>query len=341
MTTAVAVMGAGSWGTAFGSICADTGAEVRLWTRRPEVADTINAGLGNPEYLPDIGLNEALRATPDPEEALAGADIVVLAVPSHALVDSLAAWRALVPRDAVAVSLVKGIALDTGRWASEVIRDAWGLPDERAVVASGPNLARECAQRFPSGTVVAGPDEAICARVQAICHTPWFRVYTNPDRTGVEVGGAVKNAIALAAGMADGMGYGENTKAMLLTRGLAEMTRLGLALGGRAMTFAGLAGMGDLVATCTSTQSRNRHVGEQLGRGRPLATIIDEMNMVAEGVKSSPAIARIARDHDVEMPIVEHVVRVLHDGLDPQDMAVALMGRSPKSEFHGMEEARG
>ena len=337
MAAHVAVMGAGSWGTAFASLCADAGSDVVLWARRGAVADAITADHRNPDYLADIDLNPALRATADPAEALADAEIVFLAVPSHALADSLAAWRGVRPAGVVAASLVKGLDLGSGRWASEVIAEGWDLPADRTVVVSGPNLARECARRQPSGTVVAGMDEATCQRVQMACHTAWLRVYTNADRVGVEVGGAVKNAIAIAAGMADGLGYGDNTKAMLVTRGLAEMTRLGVALGGQPMTFAGLAGMGDLVATCMSEQSRNRGVGEAIGRGRALQDVIASMNMVAEGVRSSRAILDIARAHDVEMPIVEHVVAVLHQGMDPRSMAEALMGRSPKREFHGFE----
>lgn len=336
----VAVMGAGSWGTAMASICADAGTNVTLWAREPGLAQAITTDRRNETYLPGIDLSTGITATADPIEALSGADIVMAAIPSHALAGALSQWRHAVPSDVIVASLVKGIEVDTRRWATQIIADSWGLPTNRIVVVSGPNLARECAMRTPSATVVAGADDA-CRAVQQACHTPSFRVYTNPDRVGVEVGGAVKNAIALAAGMADGLGYGDNTKAMLLTRGLAEMTRLGLALGGRAVTFSGLAGMGDLVATCTSQKSRNRHVGEQLGRGRSLADIIEDMRMVAEGVKSSQAILEIAREHDVDMPIVEQVVAVLHDGLDLRDMAGALMGRSPKAEFHGFEEATG
>lgn len=339
MAARVAVMGAGSWGTAFASLCADAGSDVVLWARRAEVARAVTEGHHNPAYLPDVALNPALRATTDPAEALSGAAIAVLAVPSHALAESVGGWRDLRPDGVVAASLVKGLELGSGRWASEVIADAWALPSARTVVVSGPNLARECAARQPSGTVVAGEEEAVCRQVQLACHTAWFRVYTNTDRVGVEVGGAVKNAIAIAAGMADGLGYGDNTKAMLVTRGLAEMTRLGVALGGRPITFAGLAGMGDLVATCMSHQSRNRHVGEAIGRGAALEDVIAAMNMVAEGVRSSRAILQIARDHDVDMPIVEHVVAVLHEGMDTATMAEALMGRSPKPEFHGFEEA--
>lgn len=337
----VAVMGAGSWGTAFANLCVDAGEEVLLWARRPEVAEAVNTQHRNPDYLPDVPLHERVRATTDFEEALADAEVMVVAVPSHALRESLRTWLPAVPRTTIAASLIKGIETDSRQRASQIIREVLDLPLGQVVVVSGPNLARECALRMPSGTVIAGPESRHAERVQSACHLPYFRAYTNRDVVGVELGGAVKNAIAIAAGMADGLGYGDNTKAMLITRGLAEMTRLGLALGGNPITFSGLAGMGDLVATCMSRQSRNRHVGEQLGRGRDLDTIIAEMNMVAEGVKSSPAILGIAREQGVEMPITEQVVRVVHEGADPVEVATILMGRSPKPEFHGMEKYTG
>jgi glycerol-3-phosphate dehydrogenase (NAD(P)+) len=332
----VAVMGAGSWGTAYAIMCADAGEDVVLWARRDAVAEALNDRHLNPDYLGDVPVSEKIRATTDAEEALRDAEIVVLAVPSHALRDSLEGWRDLVPRRAIYASLIKGIELQTRLRASQVIRQVLDLPHSHVVVVSGPNLAKECARRMPGGTVAAGPESQIVRRVQEASHTPYFRVYTNPDVVGVELGGAVKNAIAIAAGMADGMGFGDNTKAMLVTRGLAEMTRLGIAQGGNPLTFSGLAGMGDLVATCMSRQSRNRHVGEELGKGRKLDEVIAEMNMVAEGVKSSKAIAEIAAEHGVEMPITEHVVKVVHEGLDPREMVRSLMGREPKSEFHGI-----
>lgn len=329
-------MGAGSWGTAFAALCVDAGEEVVLWARRAEVAEAISARGRNPDYLGDVALPAALRATADAEEALAAAELVVLAMPSHALRACLESWRDLAPRGALAVSLIKGVELATRRRASEVIADVWDLPADRVVVVSGPNLAPEIARRLPSGTVAACPDLAAAERVQAACHAPAFRVWTNPDLVGVELGGACKNAIAIAAGVADGMGMGDNTKAMLITRGLAEITRLALTLGADALTMQGLAGMGDLVVTCTSRGSRNRRVGEELGRGRPLAAVLAATSMVAEGVRSSRAIAALAAEHGVEMPIVEHVVKVVHEGMDPAEMARALMLRSPKAEFHSL-----
>lgn len=331
----VAVMGAGSWGTTYAKLCTDAGEDVLLWARRQEVADELNASHRNSAYLGDIALPDRLRATADAEEALTGAEVVVLAVPSHALRETLAGWSALCPREAVYVSLIKGIELASRKRASQVIREVLDLPHSHVVVVSGPNLARECARHMPSASVAAGPESRIVTRVQAMSHTPYFRVYTNPDVVGVELGGAVKNAIAIAAGMADGMGFGDNTKAMLITRGLAEMTRLGVAMGGNPLTFSGLAGMGDLVATCMSHQSRNRHVGEQLGGGRAIEDIVADMSMVAEGVKSSRAILELASEQQAEMPIVEHVVKVVHEGMAPADVVRSLMAREPKAEFHG------
>lgn len=335
----VAVMGAGSWGCAFAGICADAGQDVVLWARRPELAEQLATTGRHPTYTRDLPLHPGVRVTADAAVALAAADLVVLAVPSHALRDLLVAWRPLLPRRAVAVSLIKGVLVDTLQRASEVITEEWDLPDTHVVVLSGPNLAGECARRLPGATVVAGPDDAVTARVQRACHTSYFRVYTNADLVGVELGGAIKNPVGIAAGMADGMGFGQNTKASLLTRGLAEMTRLGIAAGGNPLTFSGLAGVGDLVATCTRGGSRNHHVGEQLGRGRPLAEVLAGMDMVAEGVRSSRAILALADREGVEMPIIEQVVRVVHHGADPREVAEALMGRSPKAEFHGFEEA--
>lgn len=335
----VAVMGAGSWGTVFAMLCADAGNDVVLWARDPEVARHIRRERRNPRYVTEVVLPDAVKATADPAVALAGAQMVAVAIPSHALRATLGDWRSTFPADALAVSLVKGIEVDTRQRASEVIANALNLSDERVVVVSGPNLAGECAQRLPSATVAACPNEDAAQLVQRMSHTDSFRVYTNPDRVGVELGGAVKNAIALAAGMADGMGYGDNSKAMLITRGLAEMTRLGVAYGGHPLTFAGLAGMGDLVATCMSRRSRNRHVGEELGKGRNLEEIIAGTRQVAEGVRSSQALVAMAAERGVEMPIVEHVVKVVHEGRSPREMVASLMARDPKPELHGLDAA--
>jgi glycerol-3-phosphate dehydrogenase (NAD(P)+) len=332
----VAVMGSGSWGTAFAAMCCDAGERTVLWARREEVAAEIREQHTNAAYLPGTDLPATLDATSDAGEALADADVVVLAVPSVGISDQLAAWGDLIGRDATLASLIKGVDVDTLRFGSQVVSDSLDCDPDRVVVVSGPNLAKECAERQPAATVAASPDLARAERVQAAVMAPYFRVYTNADKTGVEVAGAVKNVIALASGMAHGMGYGDNTMAAVITRGLAEMQRLGVRLGGDALTFAGLAGVGDLVATCTSPKSRNRTVGERLGRGESLDDIIASMNMVAEGVRSSRAILGLARDHGVEMPIAEGVVAVCHGGASPGDLVGALLSRSAKPEVYGM-----
>ncbi|MBW3663481.1 MAG: NAD(P)-dependent glycerol-3-phosphate dehydrogenase [Actinobacteria bacterium] len=330
-------MGAGSWGTAFAMMCHDAGAEVSLWARRQEIVDRINDEHANPDYLPGVELPDPVRATTHPDQALADTAVVVLAIPSIGIVEQLAEWGEHISDAATLVSLIKGVQVDSMKFGSEVISDGLGCDPDRVVVVSGPNLAKECAQRLPAATVAASPDLDRAERVQASVMTPYFRVYTNPDKVGVEIAGAVKNVIALAAGIARGMEFGDNTLATVITRGLAEMTRLGVAMGGHPLTFAGLAGVGDLVATCTSTKSRNNQVGEKLGRGMKLEDIISQMNMVAEGVKSSRAIVGLARSHDVEMPIAEGVVRVVHDGLDPSLMVKELMSRDAKPEMYGLD----
>lgn len=332
----VAVMGSGSWGTAFAAMCADAGQDTVLWARREEVANEVRELHTNAAYLPDIELPPSLTATTDPEQALTGAEVVVLAVPSVGIADQLRAWGGAIGSDATLASLIKGVDVDTLRLGSEVIADTLGCDPDRVVVVSGPNLAKECAARQPAATVAASPDERRAAQVQHAVMARYFRVYTNTDKVGVEVAGAVKNVIALAAGMAHGLGFGDNTKAAVITRGLAEMARLGVRLGGDALTFAGLAGVGDLVATCTSPKSRNRTVGERLGRGEELGAIIDSMNMVAEGVKSSRAILGLADRSEVEMPLTSAVVQVCHEGAEPAAMVELLLGRDPKPELYGI-----
>jgi glycerol-3-phosphate dehydrogenase (NAD(P)+) len=332
----VAVMGSGSWGTTFALMCCDAGKATVLWARRQEVADEVNKTRRNEGYLPGVDLPETMRATTDPEEALDGAELVVLAIPSVGLGEQLGHWGANIGHGATLASLVKGVDVETLRTGSATVIESLDCDPSRVVVVSGPNLAKECARRLPAATVAACPDEPRSRDVVDAAMTPYFRVYTNPDRIGCEIGGAAKNVIALAAGMADGMDLGKNTEATLVTRGLAEITRLGVALGGKPLTFLGLAGVGDLVVTCTSTDSRNRTVGERLGRGERLEQIVDSMNMVAEGVKSSRAIVAIADQVGVEMPICGAVVQVLHEGQDPRDAVKALMAREPKPEMHGL-----
>jgi len=338
--TRAAVFGAGSWGTAFGAVLADAGTETTIWARRPEPAEAIAVRHENPEYLPGASLPAALKATTEAAVALEGADFVVLAVPSQTLRENLLGWAPLLPADAVLVSLMKGVELGTTKRMSEVVRQVADVPPDRVVVVSGPNLAGEIALRRPAASVIACEHGPAARRLQDACVTGYFRPYTNPDVVGTELGGAVKNVIAIAVGMAQGMGLGDNAKASLITRGLAEMARLGGALGADPMTFAGLAGLGDLVATCMSPLSRNRTVGEQLGRGRALAEVTGELRMVAEGVKSSRSILDLARKHDVYLPITEHVVAVLHGDITPAQMLGSMMTRGAKPERHDAERRR-
>lgn len=330
--TRAAVLGTGSWGTAFSMVLADAGGDVSLWARRPGLAAEVNTRHENPDYLPGIALPETVVATSDPAQALRGAEVVVLAVPSQTLRENLTRWAPELPDGCVLVSLMKGVELGTTRRMSEVIAEVTGAGPERIAVVSGPNLAKEIALRQPAASVVACADEAVAEKLQQVCMTPYFRPYTNTDVVGVELGGAVKNVIALAVGMAKGMGMGDNSQSSIITRGLAEITRLGLALGADATTFAGLAGVGDLVATCMSPLSRNRTFGENLGRGMTLEEVVAATRQTAEGVKSAESILALARAHHVDMPIVEHVVAAVHDGLPPGEIVRRIMSRSAKSE---------
>jgi glycerol-3-phosphate dehydrogenase (NAD(P)+) len=332
----VAVMGAGSWGTAFSVLCHATGEQVALWARDAGLAERMATSRRNDAYLPEAVLPDGLRVSADPAEVLEGADLVVLAVPSVGLAAQLGVWGDLIPHPATLASLTKGLDADGGRFASRVVIDALDCDPDRVVAVSGPNLAGEIAQGRPSATVAACPDLGRAQRVQAAVMSPVFRVYTNPDRVGVEVGGVVKNVLAIVAGAAHGLGHGDNTAAFLITRGLAEMTRLGSALGADRLTFQGLAGVGDLVATCMSRSSRNRTVGERLGRGEPLAEIVASMDMVAEGVRAAPLLADIAQEHDVDMPMVRAVVAVTRDGADVGVVSSELLARPPRSERWGM-----
>jgi len=328
----VAVMGSGSWGTTFAVVLADAGSSVTLWGRREEVCEEITLRHRNSAYLGDLALPESLSATTDPEKALAGAGIVVLAVPSQSLRGTLRAWAGSVPPDAVLVSLMKGIERGTHRRMSEVIAETAGVDAARVAVVSGPNLAREIAVRQPTAAVVASTDPDAADRVAHACSAPYFRPYTNADVIGVELGGAVKNVIALGVGIAEGMGFGDNTKATLITRGLAETIRLGVALGADPVTFAGLAGMGDLVATCASPLSRNRTFGVALGQGLTPQEAVLAARFTAEGVKSCGPILELARSHGVDMPITEAVVAIVHDGLPLSELGSRLLGRPRKSE---------
>ncbi|KAF0833361.1 NAD(P)H-dependent glycerol-3-phosphate dehydrogenase [Ornithinibacter aureus] len=329
--TSAAVYGTGSWGTAYASVLADAGTNVTMWGRRQEVVDQINAGT-NEDYLPELRLPSTIRATSDPFEAAAGADIVVLAVPSQTLRANLEAWGSVLPSSAAIVSLMKGVELGTTRRMSEVISEVGGVEPERVVIVSGPNLAREIAVKQPAASVVASSSAAMAELVAAACAAPYFRPYTGSDVVGTEICGAVKNVIALAVGMAEGLGMGDNSKASIITRGLAETMRLGMALGGEAPTFAGLAGVGDLIATCMSPLSRNHSFGVRLGQGLAVSEVIAVTKQTAEGVKSCTSILELARHTGVDVPIIEQVDAMIQHDRSAQEVVSALLSRPRKAE---------
>jgi glycerol-3-phosphate dehydrogenase (NAD(P)+) len=328
------ILGAGSWGTTFAKVLGDAGRDVTLWARRAEVADEINTTRTNSAYLPDVVLPDRISATSDPAAALDGAQAVVLAVPSQSLRANLTAWRGLLPSDAVLVSLAKGVELGTLKRMSEVIAEIAEVGEDEVVVVSGPNLAREIAQGQPSAAVVACADHERAVAIQRASYNQYFRPYTNTDVIGCELAGACKNVIALSCGMAAGLGLGTNTMATLITRGLAEMARLGMKLGADPLTFAGLAGVGDLVATCSSPLSRNRTFGERLGRGETLEQAqMAAGGQVAEGVMSCSSIRELSQSLGVDMPITDAMHRVCHKGVDPRRAGAELLGRSRKHEW--------
>ncbi len=323
----VAVLGAGSWGSAFALVLADAGRDVVLWARRAEVAEEVRGRHRNSAYLGDVELPGRVDATADVARALDGADLVVLALPLQRLREHLTAWRELLPPVPL-VSLAKGVETSTGLFGTEVVRDATGAGPERVVAVSGPNLAAEIARRDPAAAVVACRDEAVAAAVADACAAPAFRPYLSTDVTGVDVAGALKNVVALAVGVTEGAGHGANARAAILTRGLAETTRLGVALGAREATFAGLAGVGDLVATCGSPLSRNHRVGTALGRGADLGTALAAAGGTAEGVASAPAVLRRAERAGVDLPLTREVVAVLRAESTPAQTAGRLLARA-------------
>lgn len=328
----VAVMGSGSWGTALGMVIADAGSDVAMWAREPDVVDSINDHHVNERYHPGLELPMSMWASGDPQEVLSDAGIVILAIPAQTLRENLKNWRELLAPGAVLVSLMKGIELGTTMRMSEVIEDVAQVPAEQVAVLSGPNLAREIAERQPAATTVACVSEDSARDLAQAVTTTYFRPYFTTDMVGTELGGSVKNVIALANGMAVGMGFGDNTQASLITRGLAEMSRLGAALGANPLTFQGLAGIGDLIATCTSPLSRNRTFGENLGRGLTVEETIELTKQTCEGVKSCQSILDLATKNDVEMPITAEVVKVVHHGMNPREALLHLMSRDPKAE---------
>lgn len=332
----IAVIGAGSWGTAVADLIGRR-QPVALWARRSELAEAINTTRTNPDYLPDHQLSDGLIAESDLQETLAGAEAVVMGVPSHGYRSVLELGSTMITADTPIISLAKGVERDTLMRMTEVTADVLpGHRRDRIGVLTGPNLAREIVAGQPAATVIAMEDEDASRALQEIFINPTFRVYTNTDVVGSESAGALKNVMAIAAGMAHGLGFGDNTMATLITRALAELTRLGIAMGGRPLTFAGLAGMGDLIATCMSSQSRNHTVGYGLGRGKKLDEIIAEMHQVAEGVKSTPGILALADRYEIEMPIATQVARVLYEGASPLEAVSNLMGRAAKPETHGI-----
>jgi glycerol-3-phosphate dehydrogenase (NAD(P)+) len=329
MPLRVSVLGAGSFGTTIAHL-ATQNAPTTLWCRRAETAEEVNARHRNARYLPDYPLAESLRATASLEEAVREADVVVMGVPSHGMREVLGEVGRHIRPWVPVVSLAKGLEPGTHLRMTEVIREV--LPDHRAGVLTGPNLAKEIMAGYAAASVVAFEDREVARQLQGVFHSGLFRVYTNHDVVGCELGGALKNVIAIATGMGDGLGVGDNTRSAVITRGLAELIRLGVAMGGEAATFAGLAGMGDLIATCTSRQSRNRHVGEQLGQGRKIDEIIAEMNQVAEGVKTTRVVMELGVKHDVELPIAREVYGVLYEERTARDAYRGLTRRDPGAE---------
>ncbi|MCU1518640.1 MAG: glycerol-3-phosphate dehydrogenase [Pseudarthrobacter sp.] len=334
----VAVLGAGSWGTTFAKILADAAAaagderQIRLWGRRAEVVEQINTIHRNIQYLKDIALPTSITASTEVRDVLAGADLVVLAVPAQSLRVQLREWKPLIDPQAMVVSLMKGLELGTDARMSEVISEELGIPTERIAVVSGPNLAMEIAREEPTASVVACADSAAAGWIARSCTAPYFRPYTTGDVVGVEIGGIVKNVIALAVGICEGKQMGDNTKASVITRGLAETSRLALALGGEAQTMAGLAGLGDLVATCSSPLSRNHTAGRLLGEGLTLDEVAQKMTQTAEGIKSGQAVHELAGKLGVEMPITAAVVAVLAGKLSVDQLGPLLLARELKPE---------
>lgn len=304
----ITVLGAGSFGTTVASLVSGPN-ETVLWARSPEVAEEINSQRTNSRYLPDVTLPSHLRATADLAEAASWAETLIMGVPSHAFRRTLVEARPFLPAWIPVVSLAKGLEQDTMLRMTQIVKEE--MPGHPAAALAGPNIAREIMSGMAAASVIATDDLSVGTELQRVLRRGLFRVYYNHDVVGCELGGALKNVIAIACGVAQGIGTGDNTRATMMTRGLAELTRLGMAMGGEAASFAGLSGLGDLIVTCMSPHSRNRHVGEQLGRGRPLNEIVAAMNMVAEGVKTAPTVIRLAERYDVAMPICQEIDRVV------------------------------
>lgn len=331
MRLKVGLLGGGSWGTTVASVVSRN-APIALWARDAETVESINSAGENRKYLPGIRLPAALRATNDMAEVVAGADVLVMGVPSHSFRGVLEEARNHLRPWVPVISLTKGLELSSGKRMTELIEDI--LPGHPVGVLTGPNLAREIMAGQAAASVLSMEDEIVVRALQPVFHSGLFRVYTNTDLLGCELGGVLKNIIAIAVGMGDGLGAGDNTRSALMTRGLAEITRLGVAMGGRPETFAGLTGMGDLIATCTSPLSRNRHVGVELGKGRHIDDIIAGMNMVAEGVKSAPTVMALADKYDLAMPIARDVFDVTQGTHDAREVFRGLLKSSVGDEAH-------
>ena len=317
----VAVLGAGSWGTTFGKVLADGGADVAIWARRPELALEISESKRNSDYLPGVNLPRTMWASPRLAEVLDCVEIVFVSVPSQSLRENLKQLTALIPPDRIVVSLMKGVEKGSGLRMSEVIREALGTDQDRIAVASGPNLALEIAREQPTAAVISSSSLETATTVATVATNSYFRSYVNTDVIGTEFGGVLKNLIAVAIGIVDGVGYGENTKASIITRGLAEMTDFAVAYGARPETLAGLAGLGDLIATSGSPLSRNNTAGRLLGQGYSFSDVVAQMNQTAEGLASVAPILELARAKSVDMPIVSQVAEVLAGTMDPRDIA--------------------
>lgn len=325
-----AVVGGGAWGSALAHLLAHVGHDTRLWARETDVVEHVNLTHANPRFLPGATLDARIRATTDMDEALGGAQLVLYVAPSHVLRDVVCSGAPQVADDAIAVVATKGIERGTLDLMTDVVREA--LPHHAVVALSGPSFALEVARGMPTAVVAASTDHAAASTVQRVLSAPFFRVYSNDDVTGVEVGGALKNVMAVATGIAEGVGLGLNSRAALITRGLAEMTRLGVALGARPETFAGLAGMGDLVLTCTGTLSRNRAVGLEVGQGRALPDVLAATESVAEGITTTDSARALAEREGVDMPIVRAISRILFEQQAPRDALADLMGRELRPE---------
>ncbi len=332
-TRQIAVIGAGSWGTTLANLLAEKSDAVLLWVFEEDLFRSLEQKRENEIFLPGVRLADNLQLTHSLAEAFTGKDTLVCALPSHAVREIFRLGRPHLQEEVLVVSATKGLEEETHQTISQVLREVVD-PESRAQIAclSGPSFAREVSRKFPTAVTVAGSSPDAAQKAQNLFSRPYFRVYTNPDLVGVELGGAIKNVMAIGAGASDGLGFGHSSRAALITRGLAEMTRLGVSLGADAQTFFGLAGLGDLVLTCTGDLSRNRRVGLELGRGRTLKEILEGMRMVAEGIRTTKVLRELARKQRVEMPITEEVYGILYEGKSPREAVAELMSRDPRSE---------